>query len=225
MMTLEEFLESNEDWRIVADYLAIPPTADELSEEFGELDREVAERCEEGINVGGVLTTRGTLYAKARRNNAGDTFASMVSLQKAAKGMTDDVFFSGVPTLAEQFGSQVRLKRLVANCQKAGFTPGPYDVYQSGLARFPNDPQAVVSRSQGRGYIKRLCEQRGWACEGGVNVNHRQPERDPLEAAPSMAPDIIRSNASRMIQQNPELRHRPKEEIRQMVLDKHGPTK
>lgn len=225
MISLEEFLKDNEDWRVVEDYLTIPPDPNEIRTEFPDADNEVCDRCDEGINISGVLTTRGTLYVKFRRSGVGDKFAAMLSCQRAARGMTDDVFFAGIPTLANQFGSQVKLNRLIKNCQAAGFTPGPYDVYQSGLARFENDPQAVVSRAQGRGYIKKLCEERGWACEGGVNVQHRQPERDPLETSLPMAEDVIRSNARRMIQENPDLKTKSRQEIRQMVLEKHGPTK
>lgn len=223
---IQNFLESNSEWRPVADLLMFPMDAEEIKQEFPDADSEMLEKCEQSIAVGGFPITRGTVYVRSRRNGAQDKFAAMVALQRSASGMTDDVFFAGMPTLADQMGSKKKLNALVANCRAAGFTPNYRDVYQSGLARFPNDPQAVVSRSQGRSYIKNLCESRGWACEGGVNVAHREPEDDPL--APKncipLANDIIRSNASRMISENPELRHKPASELRQMVLDKHGPA-
>ena len=220
------FLDSNEDWKCVADLLVFPMDAEEISKEFSDADGEILSRCEECITITGFPIARGTIYVRSRRNGAGDRFAAMVALQRSASGMTDDVFFAGMPTLADQMGSKKKLDALVANCRRAGFTPNHRDVYQSGLARFPNDPQAVISRSQGRSHIRNLCESRGWACEGGVNVSARQPESDPLapENCVPMAKDLIRDNARKMIQENPDLRHKPASELRQMVLDKHGPA-
>lgn len=39
--------------------------------------------------------------------------------------------------------------------------------YITQLARYPNDPRALVSC---RGDVQRICEQEGWGCEGLVNV-------------------------------------------------------
>jgi hypothetical protein len=39
--------------------------------------------------------------------------------------------------------------------------------YISGLARFPNDPEAWVSDLSD---VRRVCEQRGYGCEGAVDV-------------------------------------------------------
>jgi hypothetical protein len=223
---IKEFLADNEDWRPVADLLMLPMDGEEIQAEFPDADSEVLSRCNEGIRIGEFPIARGTIYVRSRRNGAGDRFAAVAALQRSASGMTDDVFFAGMPTLADQMGSKKKLDALVANCKKAGFTPNYRDVYQSGLARFPNDPQAIVSRSQGRSYIKSLCESRGWACEGGVNVAARQPESDPLakENCIPLGKDLIRDNARKMIQDNPDLRHKPASELRQMVLDKHGPA-
>ncbi len=220
-----KFLEENPDFRIVADYLALPPDEDELEAEFPDCDKQVLERTFAVVKSVPVIITRGTIYAKARRCGSDNKFASMVALQRTPGAMTDDVFFSGIPSLADQMGSKKRLDALVASCKKAGFTPNPTDVYQSGLARFPNDPQAVVSRSQGRGYIRRLCEERGWACEGGVNVKHRQPEHDPLDPkyCKPMGEDLIRSNARRMAEKDPSIKRLKPQEIREKVLEAHGP--
>ena len=40
--------------------------------------------------------------------------------------------------------------------------------YLAGLARYPNDPEAWVS---GLSDVRRVCEARGWNCEGAVDVS------------------------------------------------------
>lgn len=224
---IQEIVTRSPSLKVVIDLVAIPQSPEEITEEFGSTDSELMERCMELVNYEGVGITRGTLYAKARREGATDKFALMVSMQRAPGGLTDDVFFAGVPTLADQIGSQVRTKRLVEIARRHGYNPSPYDMYQSGLARFEGDPEAFVSKAQGRGYIKRLCEQRGWACEGLVNVKAREPEDDPLadRNCIPMAPSLIKQNAAKLIKQDPSLAHKPQQEIRQAVLDRFGPQK
>jgi hypothetical protein len=221
--SLEQFFERNPDWRPYADLVVVPPTAEEAQEEWPELDGSELLDTENWMTSYGV--TRLALYVKMRRTGQGHRFAEMIAAQKSPACMTDDVFFAGMPRLAEQMPPR-QLQNVLASAKRHGFTPSADAVYHSGLARFQGDPEAFVTRSMGRTYIKRLCEQRGWACEGGVKVAARQPENDPLDKknCVPMAEDLIRSNARKMIRQNPDLAHLPKQKLREKVLQKYGPS-
>lgn len=223
---LNNWFNEHEDYRCVADYVALPPSADEIKNEFADASQEVLAKCFEIIEVGGMAITRGTLYVKVRRSGTADRMAEMLALQQCARGMTDDIFFSGMGTLDQQIGSNQKIERYVKAARAQGFNPTPHHVYFPNLARFAGDREAWVSRADGRGYIKKLCEKRGWACEGGINVKHRQPESDPLDPknCVAMAPDVLRSNMRNMIKQDPSLATKKPSELRQMVLDKHGPS-
>ena len=159
-----------------------------------------------------------------RMNGQSHNLAEMVCLQKGPGLDTDDIFFSGQGTLDQQFGSEKHINRHVATAKKHGYKPSPNDVYYPGLARFQGDPEAFVSRSQGRSYIKKLCEKRGWACEGGVKVEHRQPLSDPLDKSIPLGEDIIRDRAAVMMAENPELKTMDRQKLRQKIIEKQGPS-
>jgi len=57
--------------------------------------------------------------------------------------------------------------------------------YLSGMARFPNDPEAWVSS---RDDVVRLCAERGWNCHG--LVEHEAPAAEPTPDIP-IAPEIV----------------------------------
>lgn len=58
--------------------------------------------------------------------------------------------------------------------------------YLSQLARYPGDPEAWVS---GRGDVQRICEKRGWGCNGLVDVKAADvgPRPDPED----LSDDIV----------------------------------
>jgi hypothetical protein len=217
---LDKFFFDHEDWRPYADLVAMPPTRDELAEEFPDAHTDVLAACEYGDGQ----ITIGALYVRIRREGNGDRFAAMLALQQAPRIMTDSVFFEGQKRLGDTFDEQY-LKKITQAAIRNGYRPNPTDMYQPGLARFRGDPEAFVPASGGRGYIKRLCEKRGWACEGAVSAEHRQPDRDPMESCVPMAESLIRENAQRMVQANPDLKRLNKRELRERVLQQHGPRK
>ena len=73
----------------------------------------------------------------------------------------------------------------------------PNGVYHSSLARYVGDPEAVVS---GRDGIRKVCEKRGWSCEGTVNVRGRV-EHTPLDGG--VAEDIVARETAREIAADP----------------------
>lgn len=119
------------------------------------------------------------LYEQSRAAGSSHKLAEMLAFQSPPGSLTDREFFSGQGTLADQFkGDEAMLKRLVSTAASNGRRPQASDVYCSGLARFPGDPEAFVPSSGGRNYIRRLSEQRGHACHGAVEVKKREPTED-----------------------------------------------
>ena len=88
------------------------------------------------------------------------------------------------------------------------------------------DPEAVVPFGNARGYMKSLCEKRGWASDGAIHTEDREPEDDPLanHNCP-LAPDLIRRKGINMIEKEPHLKKLPSQEMRQKVLERFGPSK
>jgi hypothetical protein len=60
--------------------------------------------------------------------------------------------------------------------------------YLSQLAEFPGDPRAWVSS---RGEVAAVCEERGYSCDGAVNVAPADPGRFARPDGPEVADDII----------------------------------
>lgn len=218
----EKFIEDNQDWVLYQDLIIAPPTADELVNEYPDADSEIVNRSQEMMSR---FVSRGAQYMKMRLAGESDKLATMVSLRKGPVLSTDDTFFQGSKPLYEQFGSQKALDRNLAVSKRMGFTPDPNSVYFPNLARFKGDPEAYVSRSQGRGYIRRLLEKRGWSSEGAVSVAGRGPESDPLDAknCVPLGEDVIQRYAGKMIEKDPSLRQLGRKELRERVLDRHGP--
>lgn len=224
MKQIVEEMRVPDQFRDFPDLILSPPDGDELVSKWEDVDRQLLGRCLEYIAQG---VTRGAQYWMMRERGSNDKFAAMVALQAGPVLSTDDTFFQGQKPLYEQFGSQKHLDRYIKAAKKRGFTPSPNSTYFSSLARFPGDPEAFVTRAQGRSYIRKLCEQRGWACEGAVKVDHREPESDPLayENCKPLGEDLIRNREEQMIQKNPELKRADRRELREQILAKHGPSK
>lgn len=94
-------------------------------------------------------------------------------------------------------------------------------IYLSGLARFSGDPEAWVSD---RGDVQRAVEKRpGWSCEGAVTTAAPPIDQEPKKVR--MHPRIVKRIAKQMIAADPALAKKPAEEIKEMVIDKHGAPK
>lgn len=225
---LDDFFKENPDWRKFADLVAAPPTADELLEWYPEISPEALARCEEWVNDCGCAITRGALYVRVRREDGryGDKWATMLCLQAPPGVQTNDTFWGGRKHFSEVYGTEYA-DMIRAKLARRGVALGYGDEYMPELARFQGDPEAIVKFGSGRGYIKKLCEKRGWGINGAVNVNCREPERDELaqENCIPMGEDIIRQKARMLIKQNPELKKLPKKALRERVLAKFGPSK
>jgi len=218
-MNMDAFFESHSDLRRYADLVVAPPTRSELVSSFPEVEGD-GEFDKDAYTTSPPLT-KFALYAISRKNGNSHPFAAMVACQRAARVVTDDVFWAGRPHFAQLYGENYYQDVKTALASQ-GVSLGAHDEYCPELARYKGDPEAVISRARGRSYIKSLCEKRGWACEGMVSVNGRQPDRDPMENSVPLAEDLIAENTQRMIQKNPELTRKSRRELREMVIGKHG---
>lgn len=129
-------------------------------------------------------------YIRMRINGESHTMAEMLALRKfpGVQG-TDSTFMAGThhqDTPLDQVRHQY--------AQQAGVdTNGKR--YLSGLARFPNDPEAWVS---GRGDVLRICRERGWNCRG--LVEYEAPEAEPTPDLP-IGEDIVRTHVQDCLEQ------------------------
>lgn len=160
------------------------------------------------------------IYDEAISNGCSPLLAEMLAHRKAPGANTDREFFRGQRQLCDQF-TPIELENLVATARSHGYNPSPNDVYLGQLARFPGDPEGFVSPSGGRHQIQKTLEQRGWGCTGAVRTTLRDTE--PLDTTPGLAPDIVENLVDQQVKENPDLAHKPRQALREEVIDKHGP--
>jgi len=219
----ERFLKDNPEWQECADLIMYPPSGEEISEAFPDADHEVMKRCDEWIQPN---VTRGAIYLKMREQGESAKMAAMLALQRSTGISTDDTFFSGSKPLYDQFGSQKHLDRYLGYAKKQGFTPPVNSTYFANLARFPGDKEAWVTRAMGRSYIRKLIEQRGGKMDASMNAVWNEPENDPLDAknCTPLGDDIVKRYGDRMVKKDPSLGQLSRRELREKVIEKHGPT-
>jgi hypothetical protein len=122
------------------------------------------------------------LYWESRSKGTSARLAEMLALQAPPRPNTDATFLHGhcngsqfaAGPLAGELGD-----RLKATAE-AGGQNVKGKVYLGGLARFPGDPQAWVD---GKGDVKRVCEERGWKCTGSVESVPDSRRDDAILAA------------------------------------------
>ena len=227
-MNYEKFFRENEDWRVYADIVAYPPLPEELMSEFHDVSPEVLARCREMVMEGGGYVSRGAIYVRVRREGEergqnADRWATMLCLNAPPGLKTTDSFWAGRKPWHEVFDPRycAGVKKELA---KRGINIGPNQEYMPELARFRGDPEAVVPFEGARSYMKKLCERRGWAMEGAVTVEHREPESDPYDAP--IADDLVRQKARQMVKLKPDtFKGLNRKEAKQKVLDKFGPSR
>lgn len=154
-----------------------------------------------------------------RRGNS-PMLAEMLALRRAPGAKTDREFLAGRGTLADQIGDSAQLQAIVAAAKRQGYTPGANDVYDPGLARRMGDPEAFIPAHDARGHVRRVCEARGWAAHGMVEVKGRQPDQEPENCR--LAPDLIEERMRHMVADNPELACTDKAELAAEIVEKHG---
>ena len=133
---------------------------------------------------------------------------------------TDSTFLANHGTLDKQFeGDDRQLEKVVEEAKRRGYNPSPNDTYIPSLARFAGDPLAFVPPGNPRNHIKKVCEETDRACEGAVTVGRERKE--PKETV-RLGEDLVQEEVAMRIMGNPEEALKPKEQLRNEILDKHG---
>ncbi len=117
-------------------------------------------------------------YEESREAGESHNIALMCACRQGPGLSTDTTFTRGFAS--QPFDGPVNPfvhKRYAAMARKAGVSISGKR-YMSGLARYPGDPKAWVSD---RSDIKKLCERRGWGCEGAVKVKAREKKNGAKE--------------------------------------------
>jgi hypothetical protein len=142
------------------------------------------------------------------------SIAELLATRKTPGCRTDTAFLLG---RHEGFGLKNPHQIKVLKARGAD----PNGVYIGGLARFPLDPQAVVS---GRSAIRNICKKQGWSCEGEVNVSKSTDNLDPGPGI-GLADDIVERKLKEEAAKDPSLVSTPKkrERAKQDIREKHTP--
>lgn len=163
-------------------------------------------------------------YAKVRAqfpdSAPSEKLTEMLAARSAPKAQTDREFFAGQGTLADQFsGNDDQLNKVIGNAKKHGYKPQYTDTYVPALAKFAGDPAAFVSASGGRGHVQRVCERRGWTCNGSVNVKGRPSDPGPDTV---LGENLVQEAVDNLSIKNPDLaRKATKRELREEAIHQH----
>jgi hypothetical protein len=126
---------------------------------------------------------------------------------------TDREFLQGHCN-GNQFEKNPALGDFYAEDARASGVDTKGKVYLSGLAAYPGDPRAWINN---RGDVQKLIEERGWKCQGSVNVNAIRPEeRKPV----AVADDILDDAVLEAIEAGAT---EPVEELREQALERLKP--
>ena len=163
-------------------------------------------------------------YEEIRRAGQSHKCAEMFALQQGPALDTDTTFTSGKGTLRDQFdGDEQGLQAVVTAAQRRGYTPNATDTYEPQLADFVGDPRAFVPYATGgKAHVAAVCKEKDLACHGKVEVKR---ERKPPPKEIPLAEDLVEQNARRAIEKNPDLAHGNMAELREEMIEKHGPIR
>ncbi len=168
--------------------------------------------------------SRQRLYLHMIDKGESPMLAEMCALQQAPQINTDDTWFAAFGDLEDQFKGDARgLKQITDSAQQHGYKPMPSDVYYHGLAEFPGDPKAFIAQAHGvKTHIRTVCEERGCASKGLVNVKAREPETDPLDVS-FVADDISDRIIKGWEKEDPDITRKASlRELREEVNYKHA---
>lgn len=145
--------------------------------------------------------------------------AEMFAVGQPPGSKTDREFLAGFGANGGQFAKRPENGDFYAAEARAQGVDITGAVYLSGLAAYPGDPRAWV---RGRGDAQRVCEERGWGCQGDVNVPLHKVE-EPTGGG--LAPDIVAREMEKALEQVPveERSQVDTEDLREQVISQKGP--
>lgn len=133
-------------------------------------------------------------YIAHRLDGDSHRWSDMMAHQQPPGARTDREFLRGHCS-GNQFEDTPHIGELYKKRAAAAGVDITGKVYYGTLAEYPGDPEAWVS---GRGDVQRLCERKGWGCEGAVNVKMRERENPPPKIA--VAPDIVAAEVEKRME-------------------------
>jgi hypothetical protein len=145
--------------------------------------------------------------------------AEMFALGQPPASRTDREFLAGFGPSGGQFAKRPEQGDFYAQEAKRQGVDITGAVYLSGLAAYPGDPRAWV---RGRGDAKKVCEERGWGCEGDVHVPLTKVEQP---TGGGLAEDILQAEMAKKLEEVPEA-DRPGvklEDLREQVITEKAP--
>ena len=180
----------------------------------------VESRFVEGVEYPVISTNEAVqeAYEEMRRAGQSHNMSEMLALRQSPCIKSDTTFLHGHCN-GNQFEANPELGDHYKAIAAAAGVNVQGAVYKSGLARFPGDPEAWV---RDRGDVKRLCEQRGWGCEGDVTVKRQDFEPEPDI---DVADDIVRDRMVQAIEANPDLAHTDQQELFEATKEKCLPDR
>jgi hypothetical protein len=111
-------------------------------------------------------------YWDSRLKGSSQSLAEMFALQAAPLPKTDSTFLSGFGANGAQFQGGPMAEEQGNHYKRVAEAGGQNvtgKVYLASLAKYPGDPRAWISD---RGDVRRVVEERGWTCEGDVQVGN-----------------------------------------------------
>lgn len=121
-------------------------------------------------------------YEQCRREGTDHTLAVMFAERRPPECVTDREMMRGRGLLRDQFVSDEDFNIVLQGARAKGYEPSQNDTYLSAIADDIGDPAAFV-RDDARGHVKRVCEERGWNCDGLVKVEQKRTG-DPARRKP-----------------------------------------
>jgi len=154
------------------------------------------------------------ILEQALANGCSERMAEMLASRKAPSCNTDSTWWGGNTHFSKEHGEQYadRTKKLV---EANGGTMGPRDDYVPWMAKYPGDPDAVVSGQSG----PREKIQDGLTRQANAQIQRAQQPRVPL------AEKLVDEKLDAIARDNPEVKQLPpkeKTELREQIIEKHA---
>lgn len=157
---------------------------------------------------------RATIYLLARSKGTASKMALMFACQQAPEARTDDQWWCKNKPFWQEYDAR-GTANVAAACARNGVKLGRNDDYIPWLAKYPGDPDAVISgHGSPRERIKRAHQ---------LLVEHQ--ERQAMKPAVPLREEYVQEKFDELCQEHPELRRVPpkeKRKIRNQIIRKHA---
>lgn len=155
-------------------------------------------------------------YQRCLDQGTSPMLSEMFALGQPPMSNTDREFLQGTEN-GRQFEHSPEMGDHHAAIARAAGVDIKGAVYKAGLAEYPGDPRAWV---RGRGDVERLLAERGWGCEGAVNV----PVTKIAEPTGGrLSPDLVEDEVQAILETVPDPAYVDVEDLRNQVVEARQP--